>query len=443
MSDADVVERALRMAGPSSLGIPAGEAPYLLADHRRRLGTDGGVTRGRTEGGVPDGRCPSAFEVANAREEVGSILGVDNGEPPGTGTGFRLASAILEDVTEAILVTKARPTRAQEQEIVYANGAFTDLTGYSPEELVGRTPRIILGPRTEPSRLREIEAALHESKPVRVELCCYRKDGTAFWNGLSVSPVRDGRGEVANFVWIQRDTTERKVTEKRLAAEALRDHLTGLPNRTLLADVLRRALDHSERFGRRVAVLFADLDDFKGVNDALGHVVGDQVLVAVARRLNGALRAGDTAARFGGDEFVLVLGDLAEAREAIEVVERIEERLRAPFRIGSLEISVDASVGIALSDGSGRGSAEDLVRAADAAMYEAKRRNKGRRRFDDAPPGGSTECRVRLGQRGLTGIDVGGLRTGASALPLLRGADPGGDRRIRVDGPSGEGKGLG
>ncbi len=146
--------------------------------------------------------------------------------------------------------------------------------------------------------------------------------------------------------------------------------------------------------------------------------------------------------RLGGDEFVLVLGDIVKTREAIEVVARIEERLRVPFRIGNLQISVAASVGIALSDGSGQGSAEDLVRAADAAMYEAKRGGKDRHKmFDGIYPCGSAGRRVVFGRRGLTGIDVGGLRVGAPALPLLRSAVPGGGRR--TDGPSGRGGGLG
>lgn len=335
--------------------------------------------QGRREERVPDPH-------RHARESAGARC-----ESSGPGDRLRLANAILDDVTEGILVTRAGRAQGREQEIVYANGAFTDLTGYSLGEVIGRTPRAILGYRTDSSCLREIEDALRQSRPVRAELCCRRKDGTAFWNELSVSPVRDERGEVAQFVWVQRDTTERRAVVTRLAEEVLRDPLTGLPNRILLTDVLGRALQRSGRSGRRVAVLFVDLDDFKSVNDDFGHTVGDQILVAVARRLRGALRAEDTAARLGGDEFVAVLEEITEAREAIEVAERVERTLRAPFRLGSLEVFSTASVGMALGDGSERGSPEELVRAADAAMYENKRATRGRYGgLGEAPPPAST-----------------------------------------------------
>ena len=380
MNETGVVERALGVMGVPSSSVSAGGVTRVLSPNYRRLVTDGKDPQGRRD-------------------------------------RFRLANAILDDVAEGVLVTRAGQAGAPEQEIVYANGAFADLTGYSLGEVIGRTPRAILGPRTDPSCLREIEDALCQSRPVRAELCCHRKDGTAFWNEISVSPVRGDRGEVAQFVWVQRDTTERKAIVTRLAEEVLRDPLTGLPNRSLLTDVLGRALQRSDRSGRRVAVLFADLDDFKSVNDAFGHAVGDQILMAVARRLRGALRAGDTAARLGGDEFVAVLGEIAQAREAIEVEERIERTLRAPFRLGSLEIFATASVGMVLSGGPERVSPEELVRAADAAMYENKRTTKGRHEGLDEGPRGSTGRNPATDRPGLTGVDVGGIRVGGGGRP--------------------------
>jgi hypothetical protein len=172
--------------------------------------------------------------------------------------------------------------------------------------------------------------------------------------------------------------------------------------------------------------------------------VGDQILVAVAGRLNGSLRISDTAARFGGDEFVIVVEDLEEAHEAIDAAKRIEESLRTPFRIQDLEISIIASVGLAFSDGSGRCQAEDLMRTADAAMYEAKGRSKGHHlRFDDVRPGCSTERSSEPGQPGLSGIDFGELLREAPDCPILRGASSGLARLSRADGPVTQGKGEG
>ncbi len=161
----------------------------------------------------------------------------------------------------------------------------------------------------------------------------------------------------------------------RLAHQALHDPLTGLPNRTLLAEHLQAALARATRRQEPVVLLYLDLDDFKVVNDSLGHRAGDQLLLAVARRLRECLRPGDTTARLGGDEFTVLLADLTSTHEAIEVAERLRERLRAPFALDGHRIVVDASIGIADS-ASGGATAEELLRSADLAMYEAKRQGK-------------------------------------------------------------------
>ena len=179
--------------------------------------------------------------------------------------------------------------------------------------------------------------------------------------------------------------TRRRQTEERLAHQALHDELTGLPNRRLLLDRLARALKRTERHGMQVAVLFMDIDDFKLINDGLGHQVGDELLVALSARLTRVLRSGDTlVARFGGDEFVVLCEDILEEEDAVRVAERIAEALREPAAIGDHELSVTASIGVAIG-AAANADATALVRDADAAMYRAKEQGRGRfELFDQA-----------------------------------------------------------
>jgi diguanylate cyclase (GGDEF)-like protein len=170
--------------------------------------------------------------------------------------------------------------------------------------------------------------------------------------------------------------TERNRSEADIRHQALHDPLTGLPNRTLFVDRLAVALAQARRREAWVAVLFLDVDNFKLVNDSLGHSAGDDLLLKLSARLDESLRAGDTMARFGGDEFVIICGDISGADEAIAIAERTTTVLSGPFVVGDVEHRVTASIGIALSQGADR-EAEDLIREADAAMYRAKDRGRG------------------------------------------------------------------
>jgi diguanylate cyclase (GGDEF)-like protein len=168
---------------------------------------------------------------------------------------------------------------------------------------------------------------------------------------------------------------ERKALEQRLKFQAFHDPLTHLPNRTLFTDRFEQALARSDRQGGKDAVMFVDLDDFKEVNDSLGHEAGDRVLVAVAKRLQTCIRPSDTVARMGGDEFTVLLEDVEDAQGAVRVAERILEELRTPIMLGELNRVVSASIGIALGDGT-HDRPGDLLRKADLALYRAKGRGK-------------------------------------------------------------------
>ncbi|WP_245888762.1 EAL domain-containing protein [Halomonas denitrificans] len=259
--------------------------------------------------------------------------------------------------------------------IIYANDAFERMTGYARAEVIGRNARFLQGSETDSAAVQKIRRELAQQREVHVTLCNYRKDGTPFWNDLYISPVRDEQGAVTHYVGIQHDISEQKAYEAHLAYHAGHDALTGLANRTLLEDRLVHDVDLARRQGKRLAVLFLDLDEFKPINDSLGHAVGDELLRGVARRLSAAMRPGDTLARLGGDEFVVLLPDLHDGGQAMEVAERLLSIVSRPYRVGEHELSLSCSIGIAVS---GAESAQplELIQQADMAMYRAKRQGR-------------------------------------------------------------------
>jgi diguanylate cyclase (GGDEF)-like protein/PAS domain S-box-containing protein len=206
----------------------------------------------------------------------------------------------------------------------------------------------------------------------QTEVRYVHKNGKEVWAHLGVSLVRDGESQPLHLIFQIQDITDRKRAEEQLLHDAFHDALTGLPNRALFMDHVKMAIQRSRRSGNRLfAALFLDLDRFKIINDSLGHMVGDQLLVGIAHRLEMCLRPGDTVARLGGDEFTILLEDLASTDDAIDVALRVQDAVTQPFNIGGHEVFTTASIGIALSN-TGYERAEDLLRDADTAMYRAK-----------------------------------------------------------------------
>ncbi|MHC5349884.1 EAL domain-containing protein [Metapseudomonas furukawaii] len=259
--------------------------------------------------------------------------------------------------------------------IIYVNPAFERITGYSAGETLGRNCRFLQGPDREQTGIAEIRLALEEQREVHVVLRNFRKDGTPFWNDLYIAPVPDEHGRITHFIGVQNDISEQKRVESELAYNASHDVLTGLPNRSLMEDRLRQGCQISQRYRRKLAVMFIDLDGFKPINDSMGHGIGDQILVEVARRLSQQVRPGDTVARLGGDEFILILPDLAREEDVLQVAERVIDCIARPYPIAGSELHITASLGIALSE-KGMQQPMQLIQQADLAMYKAKQQGR-------------------------------------------------------------------
>jgi diguanylate cyclase (GGDEF)-like protein/PAS domain S-box-containing protein len=270
---------------------------------------------------------------------------------------------------------------------LYASPRWKAMLGYAPAD-VSDAPGEWLGrvhPDDRASLSQAIEAHLTgTSRHFEHEHRMEHRDGGYRWMLARGIAVRDRLGRAIRVVGSLTDVSDRKDAEVRLQQDALHDALTRLPNRVLFLDRLDQAIRRAQRKGSDAcaAVLFLDLDRFKLVNDSLGHLVGDRLLVAVAQRLEGALRPTDTVARIGGDEFTILLADVTEAHEAALVAERVHQALSTPFELGGRELFVDASIGIALARPDA--APEDVVRDADVAMYRAKADGSGGHAVFDA-----------------------------------------------------------
>ncbi len=277
---------------------------------------------------------------------------------------------IVERAKECLVVAKVLPDGGVR--FVYANPAFEEMTGYRVDEIVGRSSEMLWGPRTD----REAIAAMHDvvlgGRSWAGEVYQYRKDGSEFLMDWSAVPLRDGQGRVAYILSSHRDVTERRRQSERIAHLANHDALTGLPNRRLLDERIAHALHHARRHGHRFALAMVDLDEFKQVNDTLGHGFGDRLLQRMAHRLQRVVRTEDTIARSGGDEFILLVDTLAEREELQHVLGRVIAAVEEPTQVAGRTFTLRGSIGVAVYPEDGE-DAETLLRRADIAMYAAKR----------------------------------------------------------------------
>ncbi|MDA8233133.1 MAG: EAL domain-containing protein [Magnetospirillum sp.] len=279
---------------------------------------------------------------------------------------LRLSATVFENTGEGLFITDA------ERRIIHVNRAFTEITGYQPEDVLGRNPSILASGRHGPDFYARMWQALDAKGKWQGEIWDRRKSGEMFAGWQNIAAVRGGGGGVVNYVAVISDITSRKEVEERLSYAANHDPLTRLPNRTLFQERLSRALARAGRSRNIVALLFIDLDRFKLVNDTFGHLAGDMLLQQVAERVNRAIRQGDTVARLSGDEFVVILEDLADPRDSAMVAQKILRLLAEPFDLDGRSATISSSIGVALYPADA-GDAQSLVKLADEAMYKAKR----------------------------------------------------------------------
>ena len=321
------------------------------------------------------------------RGELKALIGVstDISERKRAEKAAEDRSAIVESTPDGVLTIGLDGT------ILTWNRGAEELYGYGPEEIIGKNMSL-LDTDVGEERLSAM-TMIGVGETVRdFEIVRRRRDGSLVHVSLTGSPIYGDDGTVVGVASIGRDITDRKRLEQELSRQAVHDSLTGLPNRALLADRLTQALAGASRRDAPVSVLFLDLDQFKTINDANGHLVGDELLVEVAARLGTAIRPSDTLARFGGDEFVVVCED-ADVDEAQYVADRLAAALKDPIKVGGNLQYVSASIGIAVSPPL-EADPNALLRYADTAMYDAKARGRARSRVFDASL--ATESKDRL-----------------------------------------------
>jgi diguanylate cyclase (GGDEF)-like protein/PAS domain S-box-containing protein len=347
---------------------------------------------------------------------------------------LRIAAVAFES-QEGMTITNA------EGEILRVNKAFTEITGYTEEEVAGQNPRLLNSGRQDAAFYTEMWDSITHTGFWQGEIWNRRKNGEAYPEWLSVATVKDDGGNVTHFVGTFTDITKRKTAEYEITHLAFYDHLTQLPNRRLMLDRLKQALVSCVRRNRQGALMLIDLDNFKSLNDTQGHAVGDQLLVEAASRLQFGIREGDTVARLGGDEFVVILEDLDEdeqsAVQAEAVARKIQLKLGQPY---VLDVSLEgeapsksihhctSSIGITLfCDHSV--SVDELLKRADTAMYQAKDAGRNTLRFFDPEMQSALKARAAMeldlrkaiveGQFQLhyqAQVDLSGRVVGAEAL---------------------------
>ncbi len=310
-------------------------------------------------------------------EPAGLVFLHDISERRRTEAQMRKLSSAVEQTADTVLITDRNGI------IEYVNPAFEHTTGYTRAEALGQKPHLLKSDKQSAVFYRKLWDTILAGDVFSEVFINRHKDGRLYYEEKTITPLKDASGHISHFVATGKDVTERAQAQERLQHMAQHDALTELPNRMLLLDRLKQALARARWHKRIVALLFVDLDRFKTINDTLGHETGDLLLQQLATRFSRNVRAGDTVARFGGDEFVILLDDVASANDITNVAQKVLLALAPPFEIAERSLYITASIGISMCPNDGEDSTT-LLKNADIAMYRAKELGKNTYQFYSA-----------------------------------------------------------
>jgi len=358
--------RSWQMFNPDGSLIPIADTPLVKAMQRQETTRNREMVIRRGDGGETQVLGHASPIYGDGGELIASIFTYpDITEHKRTEETIRTLSQAMEQSPVSVVIT------TPEGIIEYANRGFERSSGYTAKEVRGQHTRLLGSGNTPQSTYQELWQNITAGRAWKGEFQNRRKDGTLFWEYAHISPIFDSQGAIRNYLAVKEDVTWRKLQEQKILHQAHYDSLTGLPNRFLALDRLSQILRVAQREDQLAAVLFLDLDDFKKVNDTLGHEVGDQVIVEAAQRVSWSIREEDTVGRLGGDEFIVLLSSLQQRADAARVAEKILSAFRNVFRLAGREVLLTASIGISIYPDDGD-SAKILLRNADTAMYHSK-----------------------------------------------------------------------
>jgi diguanylate cyclase (GGDEF)-like protein/PAS domain S-box-containing protein len=363
-----LVELGLHKSGPTDIDAFPDELGKLVAFPLLVHGEPRGVIMVRASHDITQ-------PVRDALQALGAQVGL---AIEGASLNEELLERQSEERFRSLVQSSSDVIAILEPELTirYHTPSAESVLGYTGSELVGRNIEELIVDDDLMGFRASVERLLHEPRvAVRHELRLRHLDGTVSTFAAVLNNLLDDP-KVRGIVLTAHDVTERNALERQLTHQAFHDSLTGLPNRALVLDRIQHALNRARSNGSNVAVLFIDLDDFKTVNDSLGHAAGDELLIAVGERLQAAIRTSDTTARLGGDEFAILLEDVGDTNEAVEAAQHVLDAIGVPLPLQGQAVIVRASIGIALADHGE--TVGELVRNADAAMYTAKASGKGR-----------------------------------------------------------------
>ncbi|WP_407899386.1 putative bifunctional diguanylate cyclase/phosphodiesterase [Ferrigenium sp. UT5] len=318
--------------------------------------------------------------------------------------GLRQAAAVFESTREGLMVTDPA------KRIVRVNPAFTEITGYSAAEVLGEKPELLCSGRHDPEFYAAMWASINLTGHWQGEIWNRRKNGEIYPELMSIDVIKDKSGTVCNYVSVFTDISKLKSTQAELDFLAHHDPLTGLPNRPLLLSRLQHSMEIAQRNKQNLALLMIDLDRFKDVNDSFGHLAGDELLRTVTVRLLSQSREIDMVCRFGGDEFAVLLEQVADAADAARVASDIIQDLSEPCRLANgVEVRIGASIGISLFPGYGT-TPEQMLQQADSALYQAKTEGRGRFEYFTESLTSAARERIDLEVRLRRAVSQGELR---------------------------------